>query len=293
MVALQALPQAPQFAVVVSRLVSQPLAALPSQSPKPTLQRSRTSPARRRWPGRSRGRGTRCRSRRSSRGRCGCRRSRPPQKVEARATDVAARAARAHHAGGAAVAAGAAVRALDVRVSVSQPFAPLPSQLPKPALQLATVHAEPAQPATPLATRAGRGRRRRSSTGWSAGRSRSRWPRSPSQSPKPALQLPTAHAPEAQAAVALGTLHARPQAPQCALVLVVLVSQPLAALPSQSPKPALHEATPQRAARAAGVAVGHARRHARRRRSSRSTCRCWSRSRWTPARRSCRSPSRR
>ena len=59
----------------------------------------------------------------------------------------------------------------------------------------------------------------------------------PSQLPKPALQVATAHAPAAQAAVALGSEHARPHAPQCAAVERVLVSQPFEGLPSQSPKP--------------------------------------------------------
>jgi hypothetical protein len=39
------LPQRPQLVAVVLRLVSQPLAALPSQSPKPALQVSRHAPA--------------------------------------------------------------------------------------------------------------------------------------------------------------------------------------------------------------------------------------------------------
>ncbi len=50
---------------------------------------------------------------------------------------------------------------------------------------------------------------------------------------------------DAQVLVALGRAgHAAPQPPQCATVLVVLVSQPLPALPSQLPKPVLH-AKPQ------------------------------------------------
>ena len=57
----------------------------------------------------------------------------------------------------------------------------------------------------------------------------------PSQLPKPGLQLATVHAPAAQPAVALASEQAAPQAPQCAGVTVTLVSQPLAALPSQLP----------------------------------------------------------
>jgi hypothetical protein len=44
-----------------------------------------------------------------------------------------------------------------------------------------------------------------------------------------------AHAPEVQVEVALGSAHARPQAPQLDGLVRVLVSQPLAARPSQLP----------------------------------------------------------
>ncbi len=56
----------------------------------------------------------------------------------------------------------------------------------------------------------------------------------PSQSPKPALQLATVHAPAAQPATPLAAAQPRPQAPQCDTVVRTSVSQPLAALPSQS-----------------------------------------------------------
>jgi hypothetical protein len=49
------------------------------------------------------------------------------------------------------------------------------------------------------------------------------------------LQLATAHAPIAHAGVALARAHARPHAPQCATLVAVLTSQPLAATPSQLP----------------------------------------------------------
>jgi hypothetical protein len=58
----------------------------------------------------------------------------------------------------------------------------------------------------------------------------------------------------AHPAVPLGTAHARPQAPQWLGVLVVLTSQPLAALPSQSANPAA-QVKPQRPAAQAGVAL--------------------------------------
>ncbi|MBK8694091.1 MAG: hypothetical protein IPN17_17860 [Deltaproteobacteria bacterium] len=62
---------------------------------------------------------------------------------------------------------------------------------------------------------------------------------SPSQSRKPAAQEATVHAPAAQPAVPLITVHARPQVPQWATVVLVLVSQPLLRLPSQLPSPEL------------------------------------------------------
>jgi hypothetical protein len=60
---------------------------------------------------------------------------------------------------------------------------------------------------------------------------------SPSQSAKPAAHAPMAHAPDAHMALALGSAHVRPQAPQLVALAVRSVSQPLAAAPSQSPKP--------------------------------------------------------
>jgi hypothetical protein len=64
-----------------------------------------------------------------------------------------------------------------------------------------------------------------------------------SQSAKPGSQAITAHAPAAQAGVAWASRHARPQPPQCAALDVVTTSQPLAAAPSQSPKPAAQRTT--------------------------------------------------
>jgi hypothetical protein len=66
----------------------------------------------------------------------------------------------------------------------------------------------------------------------------------PSQLPHPELhameQLPVAHA-----AVPWLVLHAAPQDPQLATLVLRLVSQPLPELPSQSPCGDVHEATPQ------------------------------------------------
>jgi hypothetical protein len=52
-----------------------------------------------------------------------------------------------------------------------------------------------------------------------------------------------AQAPAAQVALALERAQARPQAPQCVALVWVLASQPLAGLPSQSPKPAAQRTT--------------------------------------------------
>jgi hypothetical protein len=121
--------------------------------------------------------------------------------------------------------------------SVSQPSPGLPLHSPKPAAQV-TAHAE--------ATHAGTVFR-------GAGHDRPQAPQAvtllrvsvshpfpalPSQSPKPALHIPTAHTPAAQAAVAFAGMHARPQPPQWATPVRVSVSHPLAAIPSQSAKPA-------------------------------------------------------
>jgi hypothetical protein len=60
-----------------------------------------------------------------------------------------------------------------------------------------------------------------------------------SQSPKPMSQR-AVHAPSTQAPVAFGGMHARPQPPQWAALARVSASQPLAAMASQSAKPAAH-----------------------------------------------------
>ena len=62
----------------------------------------------------------------------------------------------------------------------------------------------------------------------------------PSQSAKPSLQAKP-QAPAAQVARAFaGAAQAFPHAPQWATLVAVLVSQPLEAVPSQSPKVAVH-----------------------------------------------------
>lgn len=137
-----------------------------------------------------------------------------------------------------------------VAVTVSQPFATFPSQLPKPELhemlQLPVVHdgvplfvlqAAPHDPqwlvlldrlvSQPFTTL-------------------------PSQFPKPELQV-MPQDPATQLAVPLAVLQAAPQAPQWLVLVLMLTSQPLAALASQLPNPelqampqtpAVHDATP-------------------------------------------------
>jgi hypothetical protein len=61
-------------------------------------------------------------------------------------------------------------------------------------------------------------------------------PTLPSQLPEPALQL-MVQAPPPQLGVPFTEEHGEPQAPQWAVLMLVLVSQPLALLPSQLPKP--------------------------------------------------------
>jgi hypothetical protein len=63
------------------------------------------------------------------------------------------------------------------------------------------------------------------------------------QSRKPVAHIVMAHAPVAQNAAAWGSAQVRPQTPQLAVVALRSVSQPLAATPSQSPKPAAQRTT--------------------------------------------------
>jgi len=76
----------------------------------------------------------------------------------------------------------------------------------------------------------------------------------PSQSAKPARQLPTAQAPERHTPTALKSEHAAPQDPQWVELVLVFTSQPLEATPSQSAKPAL-QVKPQAPAEQVAVAL--------------------------------------
>ena len=66
-----------------------------------------------------------------------------------------------------------------------------------------------------------------------------------SQLPQPEVQAPRVQALDTQEAPAWAKLHTLPQDPQFDALFVRFVSQPLPALPSQLPRPALHEETPQ------------------------------------------------
>jgi hypothetical protein len=77
----------------------------------------------------------------------------------------------------------------------------------------------------------------------------------PSQSEKPALHEAIVHIPPVQAGVAFGGIHTVPHPPQL-LVVLRLVSHPLAGFIPQSAKPALHEAIVHIPPVQAGVVFG-------------------------------------
>jgi hypothetical protein len=146
------------------------------------------------------------------------------------------------------------------RVSVSQPLAGLPSQLPVDGAQSATAQADAAH--TAVATLGSAQARPQPPQCAALVRVSVSQPLAalPSQSAKPAVQI-TAQAPTAHAGTALGAPgQAWPQVPQCETATRVSVSQPLVALPSQSPKPASHEPTVHRLATQAAVALGGSQR---------------------------------
>ena len=127
-------------------------------------------------------------------------------------------------------------------VLTSQPFAAMESQSANPGLHAAIAHVEPTQFAAPLAAE-------------------HTWPHVlqlftllvrfdsqplaviPSQLPKPALHAATVQVPPAHPGMPFGAAQTFPQVPQLLTLLVTLVSQPFAALPSQLAKPALQAAT--------------------------------------------------
>jgi hypothetical protein len=125
-----------------------------------------------------------------------------------------------------------------VLLLISQPFAAMPSQFAKPALQVATAHVPAVHEGVPFAVLQVSPQVPQLPTDVSVLVSQP-FVGLLSQLPKPALQDATPHAPPTQAAVPLVVVHAVPQAPQFPTLVARLVSQPLLASLSQSPKPAL------------------------------------------------------
>ena len=124
-----------------------------------------------------------------------------------------------------------------VRSATSHPFAELPSQLPKLALQV-IAQVPPEQLAAPLLLLQAFPQDPQFATFVSVLTSQP-FPGWPSQLPKPAEQVPRVHVRDEQDSVAFARSHTAPQAPQSPRV-PRLASHPLAATPSQSPEPALH-----------------------------------------------------
>jgi len=128
---------------------------------------------------------------------------------------------------------------VDVRVSVSQPFAAMASQLPRPAAHDATVHIPAAHADVANGSEHNVAQEPQLATDVRTSVSQ---PLAvfPSQLPNPALQLAIAQAPATHDGVAFASVHAAPQPPQLEAEVFRSVSHPLAVLPSQSPRPAMH-----------------------------------------------------
>jgi hypothetical protein len=146
-----------------------------------------------------------------------------------------------------------------VAVSVSHPLADEPSQSARPAVQAETAQTEAAHEGVPPGVTHARPQppqcevlvRVSVSQPLTASRS---------QSAKPATQV-KAQAPREHAATPLGGAgHDAPQRPQCVTEARTSVSQPLVALPSQSPKPSTHAATAQEPISQTAVALGGSQR---------------------------------
>jgi hypothetical protein len=120
--------------------------------------------------------------------------------------------------------------------AVSQPLAPLPSQLPQPVTQLG-VHTPDMQLVVPCAFEHVTPQPPQLLTELrGVSQPLALWP---SQLPQPALQPASWQVPDEHVVVALGSEQLTPQAPQFE-VLLSEASQPLALCPSQLPKPVLH-----------------------------------------------------
>ncbi len=134
---------------------------------------------------------------------------------------------------------------------VSQPFASLPSQLPKPGLHDAIAQVPPEHvavafarvqvvPHAPQLVRV------------SSARSQPFAPL-PSQLPKPGSHASIAQVPEPQSVVAFARVHSVPQPPQLVVVRSE-VSQPFASKLSQLPQPSSHDWIAQAPVEHVGVA---------------------------------------
>ncbi len=177
----QAWPHAPQSAVVLARLVSQPLDAMPSQSPKPaeqvpTVHAEDTHPSAVVW----------------------VRAHTVPHALQLEGSLEVLAQYPEHVVSG------------DAQVVVHAP----------PEHTVPAAHVWPHAPQLAL-----------SDCKLASQPSAAEW----LQSAKPVLQEAMPQAPAVQLEEALARAHARPQAPQSARVVLRLVSQPLPAMPSQSP----------------------------------------------------------
>ena len=145
----------------------------------------------------------------------------------------------------------------DVFVLTSQPVDARPSQFPNPVLQ-AMVHAPSEHPGEPFVPLHAEPHAPQCEALVSVLVSQP-FTALPSQLPKPALQAPSVQTPLTHDSAAFARLHTAPHPPQLARLVFVFVSQPLPALPSQSPRPGLHVETPQTPPTQFGVppAAGH------------------------------------
>ncbi len=145
---------------------------------------------------------------------------------------------------------------LDVS-EVSHPLAGLPSQSPQPRPHAPSAHTPLEQVADALAKEQARPHPPQLVV------EALRWvsqplAAAPSQLPKPVAHAPSAHAPPTHDDPALGNAHTPAQLPQRTGSVLRFASQPLAALPSQSAKPARQLAMPQRPATQAPAALAGA-----------------------------------
>ena len=238
----QTVPHAPQWLALVRRSVSQPLAGFPSQSEKPVAQAGTQTPAVQTvvpfalvhaaphapqcWVVDSAA-------------------SHPltinPSQLPNPALQVIEQAPSTHDAVPFALLQAAAqppqLLGSDC-VAVSQPLESTASQFPYPAAHASIAQAPEAQVA--VAWLRAQGTPHPPQLASVVNGLSQPLASSPSQLPVPGLQTVHAHVPARQPAWPPGQVHAWPQAPQWLTLAVLSVSQPLAGLLSQSPKPVSH-----------------------------------------------------